>query len=58
LTLSEKILIDLHGSRKKETKVPTSPIIEDHQSLNERCSSVGKMLGSMLKNPNPFLLRL
>jgi hypothetical protein len=57
LTLSEKILIDLHGSRKKETKVPTSPIIKDHQRLNERCSSIGKMLGSILKNSKPFPLR-
>ena len=31
---------------------------KDHQRLTERCSSVGKMLGSMLKNPNLFLLRL
>jgi four helix bundle protein len=31
---------------------------EDHQRLTEKCRSVGKMLGSMLKDPSPFLLRL
>ncbi len=31
---------------------------KDHQRLNERCGSIGKMLGSMLKNSDPFLLRL
>jgi len=30
----------------------------DHAKLTERCTSVGKMLGSMLLNPEPFLLRL
>lgn len=30
----------------------------DHQRLAERCASVGKMLGSMLLNPEPFILRL
>ena len=30
----------------------------DHQRLNESCESVGKMLGSILMNPEPFLLRL
>lgn len=29
----------------------------DHQRLAERCGAVGKMLGSMLNNPSPFLLR-
>jgi four helix bundle protein len=27
----------------------------DHTRLTERCISVGKMLGSMLNNPTPFL---
>jgi len=27
----------------------------DHLRLRERCLSVGKMLGSMLNNPKPFL---
>lgn len=30
----------------------------NYERLSERCSSVGKMLGSMLRNPEPFLLRL
>ena len=30
----------------------------DYDRLIERCRSVGKMLGSMLKNPDAFLLRL
>jgi four helix bundle protein len=30
---------------------------KDYSRLSERCSVVGKMLGSMLKNPNPFLLK-
>jgi four helix bundle protein len=30
----------------------------DYERLSERCNSVGKMLGSMLRNPEPFLLRL
>jgi four helix bundle protein len=30
----------------------------DNERLCERCNSVGKMLGSMLRNPEPFLLRL
>ena len=30
----------------------------DHHRLNESCESVGKMLGSILMNPEPFLLRL
>lgn len=29
----------------------------DHAKLSEKCSSVGKMLGSMLKNSDPFILR-
>ncbi|MEJ2725732.1 MAG: four helix bundle protein [Deltaproteobacteria bacterium] len=31
---------------------------DDYQRLKDRCTSVGKMLGSMLLNPEPFLLRL
>jgi len=31
---------------------------DDYSRLKERCGAVGKMLGSMLKNPVPFLLRL
>jgi four helix bundle protein len=27
----------------------------DHTRLTEKCTSVGKMLGSMLNNPTPFL---
>jgi four helix bundle protein len=30
----------------------------DHRRLDEKCESVGKMLGSMLMKPEPFLLRL
>ena len=29
----------------------------DHARLTEKCASVGKMLGSMLNNPTPFLVR-
>ena len=29
---------------------------EDHTALTEMNRSVGRMLGSMLKNPTPFLL--
>jgi four helix bundle protein len=29
---------------------------ETHQKLTEQCVEVGKMLGSMLNNPKPFLL--
>lgn len=29
----------------------------DHQQLVQRCKSVGKMLGAMLNNPAPFLIR-
>lgn len=32
--------------------------VTDFERLSEKCSSVGKMLGSMLRNPEPFLLRL
>ena len=31
--------------------------IADHDRLTKRCRSVGKMLGSMLKNPGPFILK-
>jgi four helix bundle protein len=30
---------------------------EDHKRLTSRCSAIGKMLGSMLKNPGDFLLK-
>ena len=30
----------------------------DHKRLDERCKSVGKMLGSILIKPEPFLLKL
>ena len=30
--------------------------IEDHNDLIRSCSEVGKMLGSMIQNPNPFLI--
>ena len=29
----------------------------DHTKLSEKCSSIGKMIGSMLKNSDPFILR-
>ena len=32
--------------------------IADHDRLTEKCRSVGKMLGSMPKNPESFILRL
>ena len=32
--------------------------IADHDRLTEKCRSVGKMLGSMLKFPESFILRL
>ncbi len=32
--------------------------IAEHDRLTEKCRSVGKMLGSMLKNPESFILRL
>ena len=32
--------------------------VADFERLSEKCNSVGKMLGSMLRNPEPFLLRL
>jgi four helix bundle protein len=31
---------------------------EDHVRLSSKCKEVGAMLGSMLKDPSPFLLRL
>lgn len=31
--------------------------IEQHNELTAACREVGKMLGSMIKNPNPFLLK-
>ncbi len=32
--------------------------IADHDRLTEKCRSVGKMLGSMLKNSESFILKL
>jgi four helix bundle protein len=29
--------------------------IEDHKDFKARCSEVGRMLGSMIQNPTPFL---
>ena len=29
----------------------------DHQCLSEECRQIGSMLGAMLNNPKPFLLR-
>ena len=29
---------------------------DDHRELTEKCTAVGKMLGSMLQNPTPFLI--
>src|SRR5712675_1904926 len=31
---------------------------EDHQQLVAACAEVGRMLGAMLQNPDPFLLNL
>lgn len=31
---------------------------DDYDRLADRCRSVGKMLGSILNNPTPFLLKL
>jgi four helix bundle protein len=28
---------------------------EEHQGLTSRCAEVGRMLGSMIQNPDPFL---
>ena len=30
----------------------------DYIRLKEMCSEIGKMLGSMLKNPQPFILKI
>jgi four helix bundle protein len=30
----------------------------DFPHLKEKCNEIGKMLGSMLKNPHPFILKL
>jgi len=30
--------------------------VEQHQKLVKACQEIGKMLGSMLRNPNPFLV--
>jgi four helix bundle protein len=29
---------------------------QEHQELSEQCAEVGKMLGSMILNPEPFLI--
>jgi four helix bundle protein len=29
---------------------------EEHKSLTSKCASIGRMLGAMIRNPNPFLL--
>ncbi len=31
--------------------------VTDYERLSDKCESVGKMLGSMLRNPEAFLLR-
>ena len=31
---------------------------EDYTRLSQQCREVGKMIGSMLRNPDPFLLKL
>ncbi len=31
--------------------------IEQHQRLAELCSEIGRMLGSILRNPEPFLIK-
>jgi four helix bundle protein len=31
---------------------------DDWARLSERCTAVGKMLGAILNNPDPFLLKL
>ncbi len=30
---------------------------EQHQHLSDLCAEIGKMLGAMLRNPEPFLLK-
>ncbi len=30
---------------------------EQHKSMTSECSSIGSMLGSMLNNPDPFLIK-
>jgi four helix bundle protein len=30
---------------------------DEHSELTALCSEIGKMLGSMMKNPSPFILR-
>ena len=30
---------------------------DQHQGLVTKCKSVGSMLGSMMKNPDPFILK-
>jgi four helix bundle protein len=30
--------------------------IDEHRLLSDLCAEVGKMLGSMIRNPHPFLL--
>jgi four helix bundle protein len=29
---------------------------EEHQALTAKCASIGRMLGAMIRNPEPFLL--
>ena len=29
---------------------------EEHQDLTARCTEIGRMLGSMIQNPDPFLI--
>src|SRR5215813_13516813 len=31
--------------------------VDEHCDLSSRCAEVGKMLGSMIRNPNPFLIQ-
>jgi four helix bundle protein len=30
--------------------------VEEHRTLSEACLEIGRMLGSMIRNPDPFLL--
>jgi four helix bundle protein len=32
--------------------------LEQHQALTALCSEIGRMLGSMIKNPKPFLISI
>jgi four helix bundle protein len=31
--------------------------VEEHKDLSARCAQIGRMLGSMIQNPEPFLIQ-